>query len=112
VAIIGQVLVPLVLKVTAKAGVMVLVDGKMGNVVQYRMVNSTTWAKIAGRNVIRDKVIAIGVAPKAFAARLRMAGPIFQTDVMGHLVEVPDMNVLLINPALDLPTEQATLNRN
>ena len=63
-----------------------------------RMVNSTTWAKIAGRNVIRDKVIAIGVAPKAFAARLRMAGPIFQTDVMGHLVEVPDMNVLLINP--------------
>jgi len=34
VAIIGQVLVPLVLKVTAKTGVMVLVDGKMGNVFQ------------------------------------------------------------------------------
>ena len=63
-----------------------------------RMVNSTTWAKIAGRNVIRDKVIAIGVAPKAFAALQRVAGPIFLTDVMGHLVEVPDMNALLINP--------------
>ena len=34
-AITGQVLVPLVLKVTAKPGVMALVDGKMGDVVQY-----------------------------------------------------------------------------
>jgi len=111
VAITGQVLVPLVLKVTAKTGVMVLVYGKMGDVIQNR-VNSITWAENAGPNVIPDKVVVIGVAQKAFAARQRVAGLIFQTDVMGHLVEVPDMNALLINPAQDLPTEQAMLNKN
>ena len=58
------------------------------------MQKSRTWDKIVGLHVLESKDLALSVGLRAIAVLRRVAGLIFQTDVMVVLEVATTMNVL------------------